>query len=597
MNHRSAFSRFALFVAAIPAMSGCVLLGDGAADVTNTCSSDADCHGGACANVFGMPTCIATQVSLPGLLIEVRPSAEADFGANTPFIVPFGGDGLISQDSVGLIVDHDVGLSQVNVSPIEFAIDYPYKGCPLTQKGTMAVELGFYRDAGFVGLPDYETGALPMTDLEAAYTTDLPPGSYDVHVVPIAPEGCMDAPPPPTFIRNVDLAAGGKLALSLDHEPRKISGTIGFPKGQDLTGWMIEVIEPKRGKRVSNAQLLSVEPLSLYANYNLSYYWDWGIESSPILRLLPPDGVTAPKLLWEIAALSPLNPSEANIQANLVLIDLDAEGRDVEGFVLDSHGKPVVSTVDLTSLELSGLSSSNANYNVLVDTDQDGRFLTKVPPGRYQVIAHPTSDFSKAITTVIWELFTSEAGCFCGRTINLVDKSIVSGKLTLPNGNPLSIGTASIYPAWSPVRSYLASRLVADGAATQIASSPLDFFGRFALPTDPDLVDLIVVPPVSSFYPWVVRSQLDIKANDTGADIFDLGTLDVTYPVVLGGRVHDPADQSLSGATLRAWMPVSSGGGTNNVVIQVGETTTGADGRYVLPLAPTVAEGMNPMSP
>lgn len=589
MKRSFPFEVFALFVTTLPALSGCVMLGGDAADVTNTCSTSDDCHGGGvCADAFGTSACVATEASLPGLILEVRPTAEAGFGAATSFLLPFDGGGLVSQSTTGLVVEHDLGLSLVNVSPIELYVDYDYKNCPISADSKVAADITFFRDAGHAGLPEYEVTATQIDGAIDAYAADLPPGSYDIHVVPHAPEGCMAPAPPPTFRRSVDLSRGGKIDLHLLAAPRMISGTIGFPKGQDLTGWTMEVVEPKRGKRVSRAQVLSVEPLSLYASYSLEYYWEWGIEGSPILRLRPPEGVKAPKLFWEIVALSPLNPDDTNIQANLVLIDLDAVGRDVEAFVVDTKGNPVVAAVEITSRELSGNASSNAAYSVIVDTDLQGRFTTKLPPGRYQVTAHPTSDFTKAITSDEWEVLKAEPGCFCGSAITVHEKSVVSGSVELPSGLPLGSGAVSIYPSRDPARSYLSSRLVVDAPSSQIASSPLGPLGDFSLLTDPGLVDLLVVPPQSSFYPWLVRSQLDVRANVTGDEIFSQPHLPLPYPVVLGGVVRDPQGRIVTDATVRAWRPVkaTASGNDGNVVIQVGEAFTGADGRYVLPLAP-----------
>jgi hypothetical protein len=585
---------FALFAAALPAVSGCVILGGADLDVTNSCSSSSDCkNGGVCADLGeGVQACVATKAELPDLILEVSPSAEASFGASKAFLMPFGGEGLVAELPEGLVVAHDIGLSEVRVSPIEAFVDYDYKNCLLPPGGKVAADFTFYRDAVHAGLPDYEARAFPLDGAVDAYAVDLPPGKYDIHVVPRAPEGCAEAPPPPTFHRGVDLSQGGKIDLHLTAPPRVITGTIGFPQGQDLTGWSIEVVEPVHGKLVSRSQVLAVEPLNLYATYNLDYYWESGPESSPILRLTPPSGVDAPKLFWQVASLNPLNTDESFLQADLVLIDLDAVGREVEAYVLDSDNNPVVASVAIKSIELSGNASKSANYNIVVDNDVKGRFVTKLPPGRYMVTAHPTADSTKAATTVPWEITPQleDKECFCGNSIKLFDKSVVSGRVTLPNGMSFSSGAARLSSSNVPGRPYLASRLVADSAPSLPTATPLDPFGGFSILTDPGTVDLTVLPPAESRYPWLLRAQLHVKENVDGAQVFEFDEdLKFSYPVLVGGVVRDPSGQIVSNAKVRAWLPVIASGSTSEtVVIQIAEGSTDANGRYSLALAPSL---------
>lgn len=587
MKH--SLTKVAFLLTALVALSGCVILGGEAESVTNTCASDSDCEGGVCVDISGTPACVTTRADLPGLILEVQPSTEAPYGAGTSFLIPFGGGGLAAKSDSGIVIDQDIVLPQSVVSPIELYIDYDYKGCPLPPSRKLAADFVFFRNSMHDGLPEHEAKAISLETETDSYIVDLPQGVYDMHVIPRAPDGCVSPPPPPTFHRELDVSQGGKLDLHLTAPPHVISGTVGFPKGQDLTGWTIQVVEPKRGKPISATQTLEVEPLNLYASYNLEYFWNGAPDSSPVLRLRPPQGVKAPRLFWETAALSPLNPNAENIEANLVLVDLDAVGRDVDAFVVDTHGLPVVSTITFKSLELSGNASSNAQYNIVVDTDQDGRFSTKLPPGKYKVIAHPTFDTTKAVTTDDWEIKTND-DCICGKGLVIRDKSTISGEVVLPNGVPLVAGAASVYPSRSPARPYLSSHLVADASISQIASASLGPSGNFSLLADPGLVDLLVVPPPGSLYPWLVRSQLDVQPNADGSEMFNLPSLVLSYPAILRGVVRSPDKAIVTSGTVRAWMPVTAVGFDSTVVIQIGETMTGADGRFILPLAPSLSK-------
>ncbi|UQA62638.1 carboxypeptidase-like regulatory domain-containing protein [Polyangium aurulentum] len=568
---------------AASALAGCIPIFGASEEVSNGCTTDADCAGGGvCAPVDAVMTCIATKVDLPGLILEVHPGMQDTLGQPTSHLVPFGDPGLVAEEPAGLMLEHDIRLPEIQLSDIELTINYDYKGCsPPDSK--LPAEITFYRHAQHANLPSHIATATLMPDATKTYMATLPDGIYDMYVVPQPHEpGCE--PPPPTFYSKRNFGQGGSVPLTMDKEPRTISGTISSPKGMDLTGWQVEVVEPKRGLVVSDTDVLEVEPLSLVVKYNVKYFWDWDKETSPILRLRPPVGEQGLRFFWEITALSPLDLSTADI----TLVDLDGEVRDVEGFVLDDDKLPVVGTVVFKSMQLSGSASANATFGMFVDTDGNGAFTTKLPPGKYQVTAYPTVDSRKAITTdpTPWEIDPMETGCFCGKTITVRDRSTVQGSVQLPNGAPLLSGTASVEPSPEPQLSYLLSRLAVAAPYAQTDSTSL-FDGEFTLHADEGYVDLLVTPPPESRFPWLVRSQVKVNA-DQGSD---LTTLELSYPALLQGLVRDASGELITNATVNAWLPVKVAGEESaTAVVQIASTTTGSDGRYTLLVAPSISK-------
>ena len=568
---------------AASALAGCIPIFGASEEVSNYCSTDADCEGGGvCATVDDAPTCIATKVDLPGLILEVRPGMQDTLGQPTSHLVPFGDPGLVAEEPTGLVIEHDINLPEIQLTNIELTVSYDYKGCsPPDSK--LPAEITFYRHAQHADLPSHIATATLMPDATKAYMATLPDGIYDMYVVPQAHEpGCV--PPPPTFYREVGFGPGGSVPLEMAKAPRAISGTITFPKGMDLAGWLVEVVEPKRGLVVSDTDVLEVEPLALYAPYSVKYFWTWPMDSSPILRLRPPEGQQGLRFFWEISALSPLDLT----QADITLADLHGEVRNVEGFVLDDDKRPVVGTVVFKSMQLSGSASANASFGMFVDTDSNGAFNTKLPPGKYQVTAYPTVDSSKAITTdpTPWEIDPMETGCFCGKTITVRDRSTVQGSVQLPNGAPLLSGTASVEPSPEPQLSYLLSRLAVAAPYAQSDSTSL-VEGEFTLHADEGFVDLLVTPPSESRFPWLVRSQVKVNA-DQGSD---LTTLALSYPALLQGLVRDSSGELITNATVNAWLPVKVAGEESaTAVVQIASTTTGSDGRYTLLVAPSISK-------
>jgi hypothetical protein len=583
---------------AAPALAGCLPLRDDPVPIRNTCQSTSDCgDGNVCADVDGTPTCIATKVDLPGLILEVRPPVSARFGTDTSYLAPPDGADVISQSPTGLLIDRDLFLSQIVLKSIHFHLDYDYKDCPTGPDGRLPADIRFRRVSPHAGLLDHDQDitAQLIKGSTDTYEATLPAGHYDIYVVPQLPKDCAAAdpsklpPPPALFFDKADLAQADELALHLVDPPRVIHGAITFPQNDVLTGWTAEVVEPRQGRLVSRSQTLEpAAPLSLVSSYSLEYRWDWGIDSPPVLRLQPPatDKERA-SIVFDLSALSPLNPSSKDIQADIDLSDFITQRREVKATVVDANKQPVPAAVTFRSKDLTGGVLNNAHVNVTVDTDPNGVFSTLLPPGHYEVTAYPLVA-DKAVTKAgVWTIDKSP-DCLCGGGITVLDKSIVAGSVMLPTGAPLTFGTATVYPSPRPHRNYLYDTLLSDAAPASIDSTILDGAGTFSLHTASGSVDLLIAPPPGSLYPWVARSQVDVKANAPDAQSADFTDLQVPYPAVLRGTVFDPHGQIVDNAVVRAWLPVTADGGT--AVIQIAETTTDDQGRYLMPVAPSISK-------
>ena len=106
------------------AVSGCSIQSsepEQDSDLQNTCSSDADCGGGAACKD---PLCLTTQLDLAGLIIEVRPTG-ASFGAATSYL--FTPDDKSTSGAVpgGVRVSFDISLpGQVFISEGQIKLGY-----------------------------------------------------------------------------------------------------------------------------------------------------------------------------------------------------------------------------------------------------------------------------------------------------------------------------------------------------------------------------------------------------------------------------------------------------------------------------------------
>jgi hypothetical protein len=72
--------------------------------------------------------------------------------------------------------------------------------------------------------------------------------------------------------------------------------------------------------------------------------------------------------------------------------------------------------------------------------------------------------------------------------------------------------------------------------------------------------------------------------------MFNLPSLGLSYPAIVRGVVRSPDNAIVTSGTVRAWMPVTAAGFDSSIVIQIGETKTDGDGRFTLPLAPSLVK-------
>lgn len=585
---------------------GCgIPLESGLTSLDNTCTSDGDCGAAAlCVQLGAQARCVARSADLSRVLLEVRPAPGTGFVANGSSLFDLG---RLSSGPVVFTGTRPGGQMQV-FSPT-LAVALPVHGvvrikpsvdaCQSPLDASIPARVALRRVAAFGGLPvldglppfSVETEAVVQPKARgapesAAYAFDLlvPPDDYEVYITPQSVEGCTVSPPPPAVLPARRIDADHPFLLDPLEPPSQLSVSIAVPNVSDIASWVFELVEPTEGRLISASQRLP-RPVDGEVHLQASYYWLVG-SGAPILRLRPPEGNAAPTVYWQLDVVDLGGTKDVKLS----LSDLEVAPLELEGQVLDAAARPVLgAAVTIQSVKLSGSVARNGSYKLSTQTDTTGVFHAKLIPGRYSVVARPsTSAAGSAIAVAEWDIKTGDL-C-CGRTLALPRLIPLQGVALTAVGQPLIGANIVLSPSTPKPMSFLVSAL---GAAflPRPTSALADDRGGFVVPADPGSFDLSVRPShEGSGFPWLVRSRLTVHE---GVAATDIGVLTVAYPAILAGAVFGPDGKPVSGASVRAWLPVtdaSTADGFEGTVVEIGETTTAASGDYRLSLPPSLSQ-------
>lgn len=588
---------------------GCAIpLADTASLVTNRCESSSDCTDGVCYALPTGSTCVATRGDLAGVIVEVRPTPGAGYGAGASHLFRLEDLGVLLAGSApgGYVVPVDLPLPPlVDIASGRVTVSEDFKPSPcLALDGSIPVRVELRPVTHFVGLtlPSLEAATAPYTAEGEGYAFDLaaPPGTYDVYVEPIPFDtlaeqeqaGCT--PPPPLFLGGQTITHDVAVVLEMP-SPSHFTGRLVVPAEIDVEGWTLDMVEPDSGKLVSSQHVFAPptpaeppdDPASFFAPFDVYYHWV-DATTSPIVRLRPPEGTVAPRVYWDFASAAIFGDKDVP----LTLSNLDLTPKHVQATVLDEDKQPTVATVTIQSKGLSGGASANASYTVTTETGPDGQFEADLLLGDYRILARPKIDPTKALAIAEWTVKKDDL-C-CGRVVTVSSKAQLRGRVAAPSGTPLPDAAVVAEPPLPRPASFLDQVLGLAPVLPDKATSFPDASGAFTLGVDPDpsaadvAVDFFVRPPVGGGYPWLVRPRVKVDGGGT-----DLGALTVPYPTVVTGRILDPEGHTVGPAVVRAFLTLpdsSNSGSLTGSVIPIAEAEADAAGVYVLALPPSVAE-------
>lgn len=540
---------------------------------TNACDGASDCGPGA-ACVQGQ--CVATEYDLEGLLLEVRPHANATFGANTSFMIDPSKSSLVLTSRGSSDAPFDAGYDLTLPMPVSVrdgVVRVNSKtsleaNCSLGADRAVPAHVTFYRVQPFVGLPIDPIAA----NIESELDLDLVPGIYDIYVEPHVVANCNDQKPyPPVLFTGQQIAEGASFSWEMPVLGALTGPIHGF--GEAVSGpFTVDVVEPSRGLVVSvNATLTPAAD-----GYEVSTQLAWQGKSMPILRLTPPDSSALPTAYWQ---LSNAGGSQTNPEIDYALEGLFQDPVQIGGHVVGTDlFTSIPSSLTIHSTALMGSNAENAVYAIQNHpTDAQGAFSILLPPGdAYNIRVFPADD-GLAVTDIERGIPSQPSGeCICGQTLKLEAKLRVSGMITTPSGEALSGADVALTPTQQPTKSYWESTHVLSPAAIRPATATTTE-GLFDVLVDPGTADITIQPAEGSGFPWLVVPGLEISAHTEHT------SLALKYPAILRGTVRDPRGVPLGNADINAWYAVRGPGGVaTGTAIKIASTTTDADGSYTL---------------
>jgi len=576
----------------VTAAPGCSLLIDlPPTGPENRCTVETDCHGGRCDVELGMCVTDAPkaysyvlQVRIPASDVEARPALTAVAGM---FIASSG--------------------DAVNEVPLRAPV--PVEGWVRTRGPTGEESVPVAADIVFTPRADRFGLVLPSITVrthEVASTGDLQrrndfvtalvPGlTYDVEVRPRGDDRAryypmraqfelrgpqrFDVEVPDAEVPNTAIELGGVVVDSEEN-----------PQG----GLEIRAIEDETGRLVSSvATTDSSGEFSLRIDPSAR---PWKLRISAPAALAEhaafPTIVVSPSVLvnengrgqppW-VRILVP-SAHQGVCFAGTVEFPPEFGMRPVVGAILTLRSTQIVDratgiegsyTVQLVSQAGSGGSHSSSPLGCSGAPLPPGGFEGRLLPGDYELeIQAPEPELGVFFLDRI-EIRRDTLG----HVFRLPARSVLTGIVRRSSEEPVMDARVRAIPVGVPLFG------VADPAAStrnRPSEAVTDARGQFALPLDVGLYDLIVVPPPSSRFPWLVRSGYGIGGSRE--PLWEV--LDVRMPVAVRGVARFEDGSPVARAELGAYALVSSG--EVERAIAIGEARTDEAGAFVLLLLPEI---------
>jgi hypothetical protein len=578
----------------------------------NRCDSDEACGAnGVCIEA----SCVATSADLTDVVIEVAvPSTAVDAPGTTQHValpahllVPgpqalykFGEDLYLARPvtvRVSLEVEDldpdcfDVPDSEGRM-PIRVELD-PSRVGDDPQAPHLPLPAGIPREI-------YDASSDPEGDDMTVQLT-VPAGFYDVYITPLIPLDEITGEPrctvPPLLLVDEDyrsVVAGKEfeVARTLDASPSNpdeanlVRGEI---FGPDVNGWAMDLIENKKGRRLSPAATLSATPEGINPTFELAYWRENDTEGVDVVARLTPPAAAAeagmPVFFWKLDNPVKPTPYEFHIELLEAVEPIAVSGNVVDD--VDYQPVPSRITVQGSGEAVLGGFGANVLYRRTVETNADGNFaglflLPGADASPYTVVITPL-DEEHAVTTT--ELFLHEMHQG-GTTFEVASKRSLQGTGVTARGAPAALVGTVLEPVSLAAGSFLQALRLPPVLPSSV-STFADTSGAFLLPSDVGDFNLWLRPDSASGLPWSVLTRFSV--GDPETPVPDLNLL-ISNPIVIIGQVRVPDSSGIKDARIRAWINLTSDDATGPTpsAVQIGETISGEGGNFRLLLPASI---------
>lgn len=566
-----AVTRAAHLALAALALSGCSLLLDGTERPSNRCSTDADCAMGTCDPELALcvaepdaPYRVAIAITLPpdrtgrpqltANVLEI--SAAHDAIATLPVRRPVRVEGRVRSETVVLEAD-------LVFSPRETRV-----GAPIAP---MLVS----------------TASAEGNPLERAndFATELFPGSYDVEVRPRGEDSSVFPPFRATLELEGPQHVDVMLPAARTYDP--LGGWVVDAAGVGQDGLEVRAIEIETGRLVSSVATtateaeqagafhLHVDPAAGRWLLQVSAPADFqAVSAFPTIAidpsvLVPVDAegrvqllVPSPESGRCFAGLVELGPLRPAIGASVTMRARDI--RDVTTGIVGSFTVQMVTSPGTT--EATGCSGAPLAA---------GGFEHRVLPGTYDVEIRP---LEQAVGVYVGQVVIGDTDQL-GQIFPMPSRTVIGGLVQLSSEDPIADAQVRAIPQRVPLP-FAPTRV--EALLNRPGEAVSDATGRFSLPLDVGVYDLVVEPPTASGFPWIVRPSYGIGGS--AAAVTEV--LDVRPPAAVPGSAFFEDGEPVSDAQIDVYAIVGVDGLER--AVPIGRASTDAEGAFLLLLPPAI---------
>jgi len=569
------------------------------AGVSIPCSTSKECPANM---VCTENVCRASQLAIPHVLIDVSVPASTNAGqySGANFVLPADVPALGEADIV--LPEFDSLTVDGNFAPVSNGTSCDYSA---DDAGIASVRVEATHRWLVDGLERtvFSAGALP------AVFAGVPAGiGYDyeayVSVTTVDPNCQL----PPVLVRDIGVSADRALTLEWP-VPKSVALDVQIlPSNSatttDLTGWLLDVVDPVEGRSLANPALLgspiadAANPALLHFHSTIKYNPILSADSSPpvateVIRLQPPKGMVAPTYYVAMSGLTLFaTTTETPLNINAVPAPVTISGR-VETADL---AQPLQAPITFLS---TGFNVSNsgylAEYSTSTQSDASGQFQVTLPAGQYRVLVVPAGDGKHGVLDTNWSVQATPANQ-AGRLLQVPGYSEIRGRidgsLQLSASDSATVqATPSSSLLYDKASQIVAIRNTSPGVRTASALFQPQSNPEFSLPVDSGQLDIALQPPPG--LPWIVSPGHKIVAGENTLPNWSM-PIAVPWSGSLRVTAKDPSAspnaQALPRAVLRLYALVDDQGkavdspNAATSLVEIAEGRTLADGSFQLKL-------------
>lgn len=558
-------ARSAVLLLAVAA-AGCGALLEG--PPANRCGADGDCGAGTCDLERTM--CVSEPPASMRVGLEIVPASDPYGG--TPLAVSFPPFEVLGSREP---VDFEVPLGVSVRGTVRDSA-----GVPVSASLTFTLASKIPGVAG----TRVETQTLAEPAHEGSeifdFAVQLLPG--EIYDVTIQPNGEWRSKLPPLRSRLLAPAPGTRIHQPFTWRPlARVEGRlVDSATDEPQSDLLVRAIDASSQRVLSSTYTTGSDPARgpgyfeiLYEDVDPRPEWVFSINASAA-RIA--EGNPSPTLTVSTSVLAADADGTYTIQ-----VPATSQVITYGGFVeMAGSGRGTAAALTFTARDvLDEATQVVGSFRAMVATseepEREGEFTVQLLRGTYDVVVTPTSPELSVLRERVVRIDPEHGSEVLGQTFQVPTRARYGGWVQTFAAEPMINAQVR-----AQARSSTQNGLLADVAVYARSSEALtDPDGRFNVPLDIGLYDIIVEPPSGTSWPWAIERDVAIGGTGTGAVRGEV--IELSAPVPLAGRAVFSGGLPVGGAEIRAYGMIELEDGTTRAV-RIGRAQTDGEGSFTL---------------